>query len=803
MAASGVASVLGHAEMIGASVGLGFVGGTVVTTLGARGKRRRDLEDRTLEALAPTLGVRRLDRRTVIMSNWTQGWPGVPRKIRVYYAPGVLDAGVVLEPKVIGTLAVRLGAKYKVVRHHLKHCYLVLKLDRAPQAAEQEARPPALERALQALTSLIGPTVELVGYDMAREDELGSITISHQAGTKMAAGGYRTRIEGVVSTMMAGRWRAQWDLEHDLARFEQRPLLPGSIWLPDTLPDDMDDLLDKYDQVRIPKAIDEDGNELFWEPARVPQMLITGGTGSGKTSTTHSIVGKITQFGWPVWVADGKGVEFLHHRTWPNVQIVATTVEEQVAVVYRAYTIVKERYRLITQQGFRVEDFEPLVVVLDEWSETVQGLLGWYDDVKQRGEKNKPPTLSHYSSLARLARTARVHLIVTMQRPDVQLFGEGGGEARSNFGERISVGRLDPAGANMMWNSTFIGVTIPNGARQRAITTGADGRPVEAQCYRFPSMTAPDDSEDGKRRESLKPQHNRHPRLLIVPPEPRYAGEEELPLGFWDYAKADWVLAEDRPDLDPVVMAAQHERAGDARTAASALTLLGVGTSSPANAASLRKAVIADPTGDAATIVVNAIDHELLLEAAELVITAQFVSRPMLQRKLRIGYAHAGRVLDQLAEHDVIVLHDPDSAADDEQAPSGDGRVLAGPDDLASTLERLRPLAGAAAGTRARTDEDPGGDEWEPSELSTTTPGDAYAGFGEPQAIGPDNLVVGDLIQMEDAESEWVFVDEHPEPDILDAGCIAISWRGDGDEYGSVSLPADTTVMTRRPLEHS
>lgn len=480
------------------------VGSTVVRVrTGLVENRRRELMDGLRTALVPVIG----DQGARVQAlRWTGDGAGFPAVLKIRYAPGAKDDQVEWGEGLMGIVERRLVVKSRIKKQDRRGRNVVLEL-RPP--IDPTTVPADVARAQQIVAEMFGPRASF-DYKVDADGALKKVTVGHDLRIKVAMKAARMRIERIYSAMLPGRWRARWDLERDTVVFELRPTLPTFI-------PHVAEAITKENRFLIPVNVDEDGNNVFWNlRGSGPHCMVVGKTGTGKTVEINGIAMEFARRGWPVWINDPKQIEFVGMREWPNVQIVAMTVVEMIAMIKAGHDRMEERYAHIAAGGDESE-FEPLLMVLDEYRNFHRLVTAWWAQLRSqvKGLPAKCPVFDWVAAIAEKGRSAMIHILLGTQRPDAEFMSGG---MRDNFDTRVSMGALSPQGAQMMWDSAYLGVAVPRSIRGRGTAINESEEVVEIQVPWTPDPRRAyrdNKPQDLEILEALRPEESLHPPLEL------------------------------------------------------------------------------------------------------------------------------------------------------------------------------------------------------------------------------------------------------------------------------------------------
>lgn len=232
------------------------------------------------------------------------------------------------------------------------------------------------------------------------------------------------------------------------------------------------------------------GKSLAIDARTTPHVLLAGATGSGKGGAIRAAAAAALQGGWHLVVLDPK--EAGEYAWLEDVRVpVVTELREQVETLEHLAMVRRARQELVRHHGAdswldlpgeTLQIWRPVLVVVDEAADLLAATKG------KSAEDRLRATLQHKAGeligeLARKGRSAGIHLLVAIQRPEAAQLGDQGGSLRNNLTARLALGALDADGLRMLGISATDPVALAlDGTPGRGICVGFADDPRPSVC---------------------------------------------------------------------------------------------------------------------------------------------------------------------------------------------------------------------------------------------------------------------------------------------------------------------------------
>ncbi len=402
------------------------------------------------------------------------------------------------------------------------------------------------------------------------------------------------------------------------------------------------------------------GQPIAADLSAMPHLLIAGTTGSGKSVCVNSIIAGLLLLNTPdvlkLVMVDPKRVELTGYNGIPHLAApVVVEMDRVIGTLQWALREMDHRYKLFSEQGARniteynkkigrAKDKDKLpyiVIIIDELADLM--MLAPED------------TERAVTRLAQMARATGIHMVIATQRPSVDVVT---GLIKANFPARIAFAVASSTDSRVILDST--GAERLLGQGDMLFQSPDAAAPVRLQG------TFVSDTELSKlieywrtaRRFNLIPAHesttprpaDEPPGVTPLPPAVREAQAQAAEAG----TAAETAVSQPPapPPAQTTVEETQPvETISTADTAPPPQVNLRAKTQTEERQRPLWEELQALEEEAAAAA---DFDDELMPEAIDLVRKLNKASTSLLQRRFRIGYTRAARIMDVMEEQGII-----------------------------------------------------------------------------------------------------------------------------------------------------
>lgn len=238
------------------------------------------------------------------------------------------------------------------------------------------------------------------------------------------------------------------------------------------------------------------GYDVTFTPATAPHILLSGGTGSGKSMFMSFLLIEFLKQRSTTYLCDPKNSDLGSLSNYFGDKYVATTPNNIARVIRRAVDEMKSRYDYMNENfiygsNFETHGFKPVWILFDE----IGAFQSYASDKKSKEVVNE--VMDGIKQIILLGRQAGCFILIAGQQINANNLST---ELRDNFSLRVSLGFNSSEGLRMMFGSATPDVSIPIEVKGAGLIHLHGSGKEQAHYYESPYI----DSEQFNFIEELK-----------------------------------------------------------------------------------------------------------------------------------------------------------------------------------------------------------------------------------------------------------------------------------------------------------